>query len=314
MLTEAKLQPENIAYMGDDLPDIPCLKLAGLAATPADGSPELDAVVDWRAPSLADEERYVPSQNASFVRKGSGSPLLLPHLQRNKMAHRRMIIRERLTAIIGSAILFALVATSYWYSIQTQVAGLKYVPSEMSPDFLARNVSLTDFTPEGTPKLLAYADDVQHFSDERMRAERIQVISLDPNSAPAFAQADEGWSNDGLETIDLTGHVLVHRRQYQDQPPMTFTTEHLTGWLDTQRFKTDSPVKITRGADETSSQNGLLYDNVTRVLELYGGVESVFHPQSFRKADSAAPAEAVQTVQTTATAESETSAETARRE
>ena len=75
MLTEAKLQPENIAYMGDDLPDIPCLKLAGLAATPADGSPELDAVVDWR---------YVPSQNASFVRKGSGSPLLLPHLQRNK--------------------------------------------------------------------------------------------------------------------------------------------------------------------------------------------------------------------------------------
>ena len=49
-LTEAKLQPENIAYMGDDLPDIPCLKLAGLAATPADGSPELDAVVDWRAP------------------------------------------------------------------------------------------------------------------------------------------------------------------------------------------------------------------------------------------------------------------------
>lgn len=84
MLTEAKLQPENLAYMGDDLPDIPCLKLAGLAATPADGSPELDAVVDWRAPSLADEERYAPSQNASFVRKGSGSPLLLPHLQRNK--------------------------------------------------------------------------------------------------------------------------------------------------------------------------------------------------------------------------------------
>ena len=50
MLTEAKLQPGNLAYMGDDLPDIPCLKLAGLAATPADGSPELDAVVDWRAP------------------------------------------------------------------------------------------------------------------------------------------------------------------------------------------------------------------------------------------------------------------------
>ena len=83
MLTEAKLQPENIAYMGDDLPDIPCLKLAGLAATPADG-PSSTPLLTGARPSLADEERYVPSQNASFVRKGSGSPLLLPHLQRNK--------------------------------------------------------------------------------------------------------------------------------------------------------------------------------------------------------------------------------------
>ena len=198
-----------------------------------------------------------------------------------------LVIRERITAIIGSAILFALVALSYWYSIQTQIAGLKYVPSEMSPDFLAHRVSLTDFTPDGTPKLLAYADRMQHFSDERVRAERIQVISLDPNSAPAFAQADEGWSDDGLETVDLSGNVLVHRGEYQDDAPMTFTTERLTGWLDTQRFKTDAPARITRGEDETSAQGGLLYDNVTRALELQGGVQSVFHPQSLRKGDAA---------------------------
>lgn len=54
------------------------------------------------------------------------------------MAHRRLIFRERITAIVGSVILFGLVLLSYWYSVQSEIAGLKYIPSDKSPDFLAR--------------------------------------------------------------------------------------------------------------------------------------------------------------------------------
>lgn len=50
MLADAGLAPENLAYMGDDLPDLPCLRLAGLAATPLDGNPDLDPFIHWRAP------------------------------------------------------------------------------------------------------------------------------------------------------------------------------------------------------------------------------------------------------------------------
>lgn len=50
MLADAGLKPENLAYMGDDLPDLPCLRLAGLAATPLDGNPDLDPYIHWRAP------------------------------------------------------------------------------------------------------------------------------------------------------------------------------------------------------------------------------------------------------------------------
>lgn len=52
MLTDAGLKPEECAYMGDDLPDLPCLRVAGFAATPADGSPDLDPFIHWRAPHL----------------------------------------------------------------------------------------------------------------------------------------------------------------------------------------------------------------------------------------------------------------------
>ena len=39
------------------------------------------------------------------------------------MAHRRLIFRERITAIVGSVILFGLVLLSYWYSVQSEIAG-----------------------------------------------------------------------------------------------------------------------------------------------------------------------------------------------
>ncbi len=38
------------AYMGDDVPDLPVLKMAGLSAAPADAARDILGVVDWVAP------------------------------------------------------------------------------------------------------------------------------------------------------------------------------------------------------------------------------------------------------------------------
>ena len=39
-----KLKPENVVYMGDDIPDIPPMKLVGLSTCPQDAVPEVKAV------------------------------------------------------------------------------------------------------------------------------------------------------------------------------------------------------------------------------------------------------------------------------
>lgn len=41
------LDAAQIAYMGDDLPDLECLHRVGLAAAPADAQPAILAAVDW---------------------------------------------------------------------------------------------------------------------------------------------------------------------------------------------------------------------------------------------------------------------------
>jgi 3-deoxy-D-manno-octulosonate 8-phosphate phosphatase (KDO 8-P phosphatase) len=52
-LEKAGVTEEEVAYMGDDLPDIPLARRAGLAVCVADGAPELRAVCHFTTTRLA---------------------------------------------------------------------------------------------------------------------------------------------------------------------------------------------------------------------------------------------------------------------
>ena len=47
MLAELGLEPSQAAFVGDDLPDLPVMKHAGLAIAVADAHPDVRAAADW---------------------------------------------------------------------------------------------------------------------------------------------------------------------------------------------------------------------------------------------------------------------------
>lgn len=47
MLAELELEPRQAAFVGDDLPDLPAMKHAGLAIAVADAHPDVRAAADW---------------------------------------------------------------------------------------------------------------------------------------------------------------------------------------------------------------------------------------------------------------------------
>jgi 3-deoxy-D-manno-octulosonate 8-phosphate phosphatase (KDO 8-P phosphatase) len=47
LLAKLELDWDQVAYVGDDLPDLECMQLAGLAIAVADAHPQLDEVADW---------------------------------------------------------------------------------------------------------------------------------------------------------------------------------------------------------------------------------------------------------------------------
>ena len=165
------------------------------------------------------------------------------------MIHRSLVLRERITAIVGAALLLLLVGASYYYSVQTRIEALKYVPSETSPDFTARRVTLTDFDERGVATARLSASTMEHFSDERMRATDASYHSLDPAKPQLALTGDRAWSNDSLETVELEGNVQLSRAPFKDEPDLFFTTEYIKGYLDTYRFETDRKVYMRRGID-----------------------------------------------------------------
>ncbi len=49
------LQPENMLYMGDDIPDYHLVQAAGVGAAPADAAPEIKAIADYVSPKKGGE-------------------------------------------------------------------------------------------------------------------------------------------------------------------------------------------------------------------------------------------------------------------
>ena len=69
MAAELEIGPEGIAFVGDDLPDLECMKWAGFSIAVADARPEILGVADWITPRLGgygavrDAAEYVLSLN-----------------------------------------------------------------------------------------------------------------------------------------------------------------------------------------------------------------------------------------------------------
>jgi len=47
LLNKFYCPPEQVAYIGDDLPDLPCMQICGICGCPADAVPEVKAVCDF---------------------------------------------------------------------------------------------------------------------------------------------------------------------------------------------------------------------------------------------------------------------------
>ena len=126
----------------------------------------------------------------------------------------KVYLRDRITAGVGAGVLLVLVASSYYQAFVDRDA----------PDFIAHNISVTEFKDDGSADRRLFAEYAEHYADGRMSSIKPRMVTLSADKPQVRATADSGQSVDGGETFTFNGNVLVTRAGDINNAPMRFTT------------------------------------------------------------------------------------------
>ena len=191
----------------------------------------------------------------------------------------KLHFRDKLAALAGAVVLAVLVLVSYYYALMGQIGNLKTKAPSDVPDFIARDIALTEFDGDGTAERRIYAEYAEHFPDGRMMTRKPRMATLYADRPQVKASADTGISLDAGKTTVFSGRVEVTRAGDIDNAPLRFTTSHLTVYPDEQRMETDAFVRLESGTDVTSGR-GMTFDNVERTVDILSDVRTIVLPKA----------------------------------
>jgi lipopolysaccharide export system protein LptC len=188
-------------------------------------------------------------------------------------------MRDRITAIIAILLLATLAGATYWYSQAGRYAMIAAPVSREGPDFVVDGVTLTQFDSAGRATNRLFADRLTHYaSDDRAELLRPHYVSLRPDQPQLDARAQQALVEGSGERVTLTGNVVITRAPEEDgTPPMRLATERLLALPDLERYSTDLPVEMDRGASVIRAV-GMDYDNLTRVVKFHSKVRGTIEP------------------------------------
>lgn len=188
-------------------------------------------------------------------------------------------MRDRITAIIAVLLLATLAGVSYWYSQVSRIDGMAQPVSREGPDFVIHGVTLTQFDANGRATNKLIAEELAHYAaDDRAELSRPRLVSLRPDQPQLETRAQSAVVEGSGERVLLSGDVVITRAPAADSPPLRLATQKLQALPDLERYSTDAPVEIERGASVVRSI-GMDYDNISRVVKFHSQVRGTMVPE-----------------------------------
>ena len=84
--------------------------------------------------------------------------------------------------------------------------------------------------------------------------------------------------------IHFYDNVDIRQAASKEAPASRLLTSQLDAYPDTDTYKSDKPVALTRGED-TSLGVGIDYDNVDRTFKLRSRVQTVIQPKTVKEVE-----------------------------
>lgn len=192
---------------------------------------------------------------------------------------------DRLSMYLPIFLMGVLALGTYWLVKSTPV--LLVTPPEQppkhQPDYFMKKFSVKTFDESGRLKSEIFGDEARHFPDsDTLEIDKVLIRSFNDKGQLTTASALRALTNGDASEVQLIGNALVVKdavigKNGETSPRMTYRSEFLHAFMETERVNSHKPVELIRGRDKFTADT-LVFDNINQVIELRGRVKSRIVP------------------------------------
>lgn len=194
---------------------------------------------------------------------------------------------DRLAVYLPLVLMGLMAMTTYWLVRNTPIMDeteLEAAPRHV-PDYFMRDFSVKIFGSDGQLKSEMVGSEARHFPDtDTLEIQNPRIRILGAQGRVTTAVALRGVVNaDGSEAQLFDKAVVVREANTNAQGVVTPRSEMRSDFLhlfaNTEQVRTHLPVTLVRGTgDQFTSQDGMSYDNLDRLMQLSGRVRGTLLP------------------------------------
>jgi lipopolysaccharide export system protein LptC len=199
---------------------------------------------------------------------------------------------DRLAVYLPLLIMGLMAMSTYWLVRNTPSLGEveQEAPLRHVPDYFMRDFSVKVFADDGRLKSEMVGTEGRHYPDtETLEVDQPRIRVLGAEGRVTTAVAARGLINADGSQAQLFGKAVVVREASTNAqgvvtPRSELHSDFLHFFADTEQVRSHLPVLLLRGAgDRFTSQEGINYDNLDRVMQLTGRVRGTLLPPKDKK-------------------------------
>ncbi len=194
---------------------------------------------------------------------------------------------DRLSLYLPIILMGVLALGTYWLVRSTpvfEVPGPEQAKKH-EPDYFMQKFSVKTFNTTGQLKTEIFGSEGRHFPDtDTVEIDQVRIRSFNDKGHLTTATARQAVTNSDSSEVQLIGNAVVVREEVVDKngktyPRLTYRSEFLHAYMDTERVTSHKPVELTRGNDRFTAER-MDYDNIDQIMQLQGRVRGVLVPKS----------------------------------
>lgn len=187
----------------------------------------------------------------------------------------------RLTSLVPLVCVAALAGFTWWLlqAVQPHEKEAPPRPLTHSPDYFADNFSVSELDQSGATQYRLTATHLVHYEDDENSDLTMPAVrAFQPGKPIVTATGLRGTVNGDASIVNLYDSARILRAAGYGDPEMQADSEHFRVLVNDDVILTEKPVKLRRGQSVMTATNGMNYNNVTRVIQLYGNVRGSIAP------------------------------------